>query len=267
MRRGSWEMGTGYARTSQAGPADFGLSTTLYGYLCQRVAHTYYPPWLWRNGVKETLEGNPRFAFAKKTAFEPHGKTYSHDLLAADALRWVREQKDKPSFSTSPSPSLISRFRCREDSLAEYLGKFPETPFEKTNHYAPQPTPRAAYAAMVTRMDRDIGRLLDLLRELGLDAKTCVFFSSDNGATFPNIGADTDFFHGNDGLRGYKGELYEGGIRVPLIARWPGRIKPGATSDYVGAFWDVPSTLCELAGTPPPASDGLEFCTQPARRG
>jgi arylsulfatase len=253
---GKWGLGM---PEDHSGPADFGFDYH-YGYLCQRVAHTYYPAWLWRNGVKEMLEGNPPFDFGSKKAFEPGGQSYSHDLMAADALRWVREQKEKPFFLylafTIPHVSL----QVPEDSLAEYRGKFPETPFEKTNHYAPNPTPHAAYAAMVTRMDRDIGRLMDLLRELGLDERTCVLFSSDNGATIANLGADTDFFHSNDGLHGYKGEMYEGGIRAPLIARLLGRIKAGTTSDFVGAFWDLFPTFCELAGAPPPTNvDGLSF--------
>jgi arylsulfatase len=243
----------------QSGPSHFGFDYH-YGYLCQRVAHTFYPAWMWRNGVKEPLEGNPPFEFGSKKAFAPGGQTYSHDLMAADSLRWVREQKDKSFFLylafTIPHVSL----QVPEDSLAEYRGKFPETPFEKTNHYAPHPTPRAAYAAMVTRMDRDIGRLMDLLKELGIDDKTCVFFSSDNGGTIANLGADTDFFRSNGDLRGYKGQMYEGGIRTPFIARWPGRIKPASTNDFVGAFWDVHPTLCALAGAPAPTDiDGISF--------
>jgi arylsulfatase len=253
---GKWGLGM---PEDHSGPGDFGFDYH-YGYLCQRVAHTYYPEWLWRNGVKEMLPGNPPFEFGKKKAFPPGGQNYSHDLMAADALRWVREQKEKPFFLylafTIPHVSL----QVPEDSLAEYAGKFPETPFEKTNHYAPHPTPHAAYAAMVTRMDRDIGRLMELLRELGLDEKTCVFFASDNGATVRNLGADSDFFRSNNGSRGYKGEMYEGGIRAPLIARWLGKIKPASTNDFVGAFWDLFPTFCELAGAPPPADvDGLSI--------
>ena len=113
---------------------------------------------------------------------------------------------------------------------------------------------------MITRMDRDVGRLMALLKELGLDDNTLVFFASDNGASSRCAGTDPEFFHSNGDLRGYKQDLYEGGIRTPFIARWPGRIKAGATSDLVGAFWDMMPTLCEIAGAPAPAGiDGLSI--------
>jgi arylsulfatase A-like enzyme len=154
-----------------------------------------------------------------------------------------------------------------EDSLAQYRGQWPETPLVNSKHYANQATPRAAYAAMITRMDRDVGRLMAELVELGLDDRTLVFFASDNGAVFPYAGVDPEFFHSNGNLRGYKQDLYEGGIRTPFIARWPGRIKAGATSHLVGAFWDVMPTLCELAGAAPPADiDGLSIAPTLLRR-
>ena len=118
----------------------------------------------------------------------------------------------------------------------------------------------AAYAAMITRMDRDIGRLMDRLKTLGLDDHTLVLFGSDNGAVFALSGTDPSFFRSTGALRGYKQDLYEGGIRTPFIARWPGRIKPGTTSDFIGAYWDVLPTLCEVAGVPAPAGiDGVSI--------
>ena len=125
-----------------------------------------------------------------------------------------------------------------------------------SKHYANHDTPRAAYAAMITRMDRDVGRLLAQLKELGLDDRTLVFFASDNGAVFPLAGTDPEFFHSNGELRGYKQDLYEGGIRTPFVARWPGRVKADMTSNLIAAFWDVMPTLCEIAGTPAP--DGID---------
>ncbi len=164
----------------------------------------------------------------------------------------MREHKGGPFFLylafTIPHVSL----QVPEDSLAEYRGKWPETPMTTSQHYANHATPRAAYAAMITRMDRDVGRLLAELKELGLDDRTLVFFASDNGAVFPLAGTDPEFFHSNGDLRGYKEDLYEGGIRTPFIARWPGRIKADATSNLIGAFWDVMPTLCEIAGTSAP---------------
>jgi arylsulfatase len=253
---GKWGLGMPEEHSS---PLDFGFDHH-YGYLCQGMAHSFYPPYLWRDNRQEPLEGNPPYFYGQREPIEPTGKVYSHDLMAQEALRWVRSHKDDPFFLylafTIPHVSL----QVPQDSLAQYRGQWPETPFENTRHYANNATPRAAYAAMITRMDRDVGRLLDLLRELGLDEKTLVMFASDNGAVFPLAGADPDFFRSNGDLRGYKQELYEGGIRTPFLARWPGRIKAGSKSEFIGAFWDVLPTLCELAGTSPPAGiDGLSI--------
>ena len=208
----------------------------FYGYLCQRHAHTYYPDYLWRDGKKEILEGNK------------DGKQgqYSHDLIAEEALKFIKEHKDRPFFLYVPFTIPHVSLQVPEDSVAEYREKWPETPF-KGNHYAAHPTPRAAYAAMITRMDRDVGRILSLLKDLGLDESTIVFFTSDNGPTYAG-GADATFFQSAGPLRGLKGSVHEGGIHVPFIARWPGRIPAGSTTSHVSAFWDVLPTLCEIAG-------------------
>ena len=253
---GKWGLGM---PADHSGPLEFGFDHH-YGYLCQGMAHTYYPPYLWRDNRQEPLPGNPPYAYGQKGPIQPSGKTYSHDLLVQDALAWVRQHKAGPFFLylafTIPHVSL----QVPEDSLAQYRGLWPETPLTDSKHYANQAAPRAAYAAMITRMDRDIGRLMALLEELGLDERTLVFFASDNGAVFPFAGVDPEFFKSNGNLRGYKQDLYEGGIRTPLIARWPGRIKAGAASPHIGAFWDVLPTLCEIAGQPVPAGlDGLSI--------
>jgi arylsulfatase A-like enzyme len=253
---GKWGLGMPEDHSS---PLDFGFDHH-YGYLCQGMAHTYYPPYLWRDNRQEPLAGNPAYFWGRPGVIQPSGKTYSHDLMAQESLDWVREHEGGPFFLylafTIPHVSL----QVPEDSLAEYRGKWPETPVTTSKHYANQNTPRAAYAAMITRMDRDIGRLMGLLKDLGIDDRTLVFFASDNGAVFPLAGVDPEFFKSNGNLRGYKQDLYEGGIRTPLIARWPGRIRAGASSELIGAFWDVMPTLCEIAGTPAPAGiDGLSI--------
>jgi arylsulfatase len=253
---GKWGLGMPDDRSS---PLDFGFDHH-YGYLCQGMAHTYYPPYLWRDDKQEPLAGNPEYRYGKPGAIEPSGKLYAHDLMTDDALGWVRAQKAGPFFLylafTIPHVSL----QVPEDSLAEYRGKWPETPVTTSKHYSNHDTPRAAYAAMITRMDRDVGRLMALLKELALDDDTLVCFASDNGAVFPLSGTDPEFFQSNGILRGYKQDLYEGGIRSPFIVRWPGRIKAGETSELVGAFWDVLPTLCDVAGTPAPAEiDGVSL--------
>ncbi len=262
---GKWGLGM---PDDASAPSDFGFDY-YYGYLCQGVAHSYYPPYLWRNGAKETLAGNPQRIPGLGSKIEPGGQTYSHDLMAADSLRWVRENKDKPFFLylafTIPHLSL----QVPEEALAEYREKkWPETPYDGLKHYAAQPTPKAAYAAMISRMDGDVGRLMALLKELALEKNTIVFFSSDNGAVFPLSGTDPEFFRSTAGLRGYKQDLYEGGIRAPFLARWPGHIAAGAVSDHAGAFWDMLPTLCELAGAPvPPGTDGISIVPTLLARG
>jgi arylsulfatase A-like enzyme len=150
-----------------------------------------------------------------------------------------------------------------EDSLAEYDGKWPEEPYKGDNSYLPHRRPRAAYAAMVTRLDRDIGDIIKATRELGLYEKTIFIFSSDNGPLYNKLGGtDTDFFESAGAFRGRKGSLYEGGIHVPAIVSWKGRIAAGSMSDRVTGFEDWLPTLLELIGYSalrPPGIDGISF--------
>ncbi len=241
-----------------------------YGYLCQRVAHNYYPIHLWRNSEKHVLAQNkyfyPHQRLPKdkdpfdKASYAPYsGKQYSMDLMAEEALWFIRENKDRPFFLYLPFPVPHAAIQVPEDSLQEYEGAFPETPYKGEKGYLPHPAPRAGYAAMVTRMDREIGKIMALLKEFGIDDKTLIFFSSDNGPTF-NGGTDSEFFNSAGPLRGLKTMLYEGGIRVPLVARWPGKIKPNTVSEHSSAFWDFLPTFAELLGTKPPRDiDGISI--------
>jgi arylsulfatase len=246
---GKWGLGM---PEDHSGPNDFGFDES-YGYLCQRQAHTYYPAYLWRNGAKEVLPGNTGERLAT-------GETYSHDLIAADALRFAKENRERPFFLYVAFTIPHYALQAPENSLSQYRGKFPEPKNPAKTSYAPQAEPRAAYAAMITRMDADIGRLLNLLKELALDEKTLVLFASDNGPTMLQRDAVANFFHSAGPFRGLKGDLYEGGIRVPFIARWPGKIAPGRVSEHPIAFWDVGPTLCELTGADSlPQPDGTSF--------
>jgi arylsulfatase A len=224
----------------------------FFGYNCQRHAHNHYPRYLRRNGEKVDLEGND----AGLT-----GKQFSHDLMEAEALKFVRENRERPFFLYVPFTIPHLALQVPEDSLAEYRGKWEDPAYEGGNGYLPHPHPRAAYAAMVTRMDRSVGRIMDLLKELKLDERTLVLFSSDNGPTYNRLGgSDSDFFQSAGPFRGFKGSVYEGGIRVPLIARWPGRIRAGATSDLPAALWDLLPTFTEAAGAETPADvDGVSL--------
>ena len=239
-----------------------------YGYLCQRVAHNYYPTHLWRNDRKHMLEGNKYFSAHQRLESVPDdpsgydrfkGVHYAPDLMAEEALAFIRKHKDQPFFVYYATPVPHAAIQVPEDSLERYRGHWEDPPYLGNKGYLPHPAPRAGYAAMVTRMDRDIGRILGLLDELGLTENTIVMFSSDNGPTF-NGGTDSAFFNSAGPLRGLKCSVYEGGIRVPLIARWPGRIKPGTTSEHVSAFWDVLPTIADIAGFVPPGDiDGISF--------
>ena len=233
-----------------------------YGYLCQRLAHNYYPTHLWRNNKKEMLEGNEYFFAHQKlpddrnpydrAAYEKYkGRQYSMDLLLKEAIDFIRANQKNPFFLYLAFTVPHAAIQVPEDSLQEYMGAFPETPYKGEKGYLPHPMPRAGYAAMITRMDREIGKVMALIKDLGLDDDTLVVFSSDNGPTF-NGGVDAEFFKSAGPLRGLKASLYEGGILVPMIARWPGKIKAGMVRDHISAFWDFLPTFTELLGIKSP---------------
>ncbi|MCC7011767.1 MAG: arylsulfatase [Planctomycetes bacterium] len=246
---GKWGLG---APGSEGAPNAQGFEQ-FFGYLCQRQAHDYYPDHLWRNGQRVELDG----------------AQYSHDRIAEEALAFVREHARQPFLLYVPFTIPHLALQVPEDSLAEYRGMWEDPPYDGRKGYRAHPTPRAAYAAMVTRMDRDVGRIVDLLGELGLGDDTLVLFTSDNGPTYDRLGgSDSSFFDSAAGLRGLKGSVYEGGLRVPLVARWPGCIAAGVESAHVAAFWDVLPTLLELAGGATPTGvDGLSFAPTLLARG
>lgn len=245
----------------------------FFGYNCQRHAHSYYPTYLYDDARRIPLDnpdvpphqkladGAPADDAASYARFR--GNVYAPDRIWERARAFVRENRERPFFLYLPTTVPHLALQVPEDSLAEYRGLWPDPPYRGDSGYLPHPAPRAAYAAMVTRLDREVGRLLDLLRELGLDERTIVVFTSDNGPTYDRIGgSDSDFFRSAGGLRGLKGSLYEGGIRVPALVRWPGRIAAGATNDRVTGFEDWLPTLLELTGAReavPRESDGTSF--------
>ncbi|MDX1740653.1 MAG: arylsulfatase, partial [Rhodothermales bacterium] len=244
---GKWGLG---------GPGSAGVPNNqgfdyFYGYLDQKQAHNYYPTHLWRNAEWDTLR-NEYFHPHQRIDDEPadpsgydsyKGVDYAPDLMTEEALGFIRDQRDGPFFLYLAYPIPHVALQVPDESLAEY--DFEETPYLGERGYLPHPRPRAAYAAMISRMDGYVGRVIALLRELGLDRNTLVVFSSDNGPTF-NGGTDSDFFASAGPLRGLKTEVYEGGIRVPMIAWWPGRIAAGSVTDHVSAFWDVLPTVAEV---------------------
>jgi arylsulfatase A len=225
----------------------------FFGYLHQVHCHFYYPWFLWENDKQYELPGN----------IGGKREQYTHDVIVEKTLDFIRRRQDEPFFLYVPFTIPHTELLVPEDSFKEYEGQFPEpSPYiNKRRHYADQKAPRTTFAGMVTRMDKDIGRIFDLLKETGLDENTIVFFTSDNGGQTSG-GPDLEFFEGNGPLRAGKGALYEGGIRVPMLVRWPGVIPAGTTGDHPWAFWDVMPTLAELTGTGAPEDiDGTSALT------
>jgi arylsulfatase A len=240
-----------------------------YGHLCQRLAHNFYQTHLWRNKRKIHLENDYFKAHQKfpkgldpkdpKNYKKYQGKDFADDFMAEECLGFIKKNKDKPFFLYYASPIPHVALQVPDDSLKEYLGKFKETPYLGTKGYLPHYAPRACYAAMVTRFDKHIGQIMNLLKELKIDDNTIVMFSSDNGPTF-NGGSDSAFFNSAGPFDGLKCSLKEGGVRVPFIVRWPNKIKAGSNSDHISAFDDFLPTICDLIKVPrPDDSTGLSF--------
>ena len=261
---GKWGLG---GRESLGQPRFQGFDY-FFGYLDQQLAHNFYPTHLWRNGERVELDNpyfHPHQRFEGDDPTDPEqyrqyqGNEYSLDVMADDALVFLEEHQDEPFFLYLPFTIPHLALQVPDSSLVEYEGAFDEEPYLGDRSYLPHYRPFSAYAAMITRMDAHIGRILGKLDELGLAENTVVIFTSDNGTTYTG-GVDADFFDSTAGLRGLKGSVYEGGIRVPMIARWPGRIEPGATSDRVSAFWDMMPTFAEIAGVAAPVDiDGVSI--------
>ncbi|MCC6793955.1 MAG: arylsulfatase [Candidatus Hydrogenedentes bacterium] len=222
----------------------------FFGYLDQGHAHNYYPTYLWRNDERVNLNNTED---PKKKGVAVERKEYSHDLFAEEALQFVEKNKSNPFFLylafTTPHANNEGGNATGDGMEVPDYG-----PYANENW----PNPEKGRAAMITRMDADIGRLLVKLKELNIDENTLVIFSSDNGP-HKEGNADPEFFKDSGPLRGIKRDLYEGGIRVPGIARWPGKIQP-KVSYQTWAFWDVLPTLCDIAGAEKPKEmDGISI--------
>ncbi len=220
----------------------------FFGYLNQHHAHNYFPTFLWRNRTKIELDNVVPDEVPSGAGVATTRRRYAHDLLAEEALRFIRDSKDRPFFLYF-APTIPHANNEAKDKGMEVpdLGEYRNLAW---------PEPQKAHAAMITQLDRDIGRILDLLKELDLASQTLVIFSSDNGPHHEG-GNDPAFNRSSGPLRGIKRDHYEGGIRVPMIARWPGKIPRGKISNALWGFADVLPTLAELGGTTLPAdSDG-----------
>jgi arylsulfatase A len=252
---GKWGLGQP-GSTGQPDRQGFGHA---FGFLDHRHAHRQFTDHLWRNGERIGTDVD---------------RDYVNDLFTREAAAFVERDDPRPFFVYLNYTVPHAELRVPDESIAPFHGRFPEQPFanptadEKRTGarpdvaslgYRSQPAPHAAFAAMITRMDRDIGRLADLLRARGIERRTLLLFISDNGPHREG-GADPVFFKSTGGLRGIKRDLYEGGIRVPMIAHWPGTVPAGRVSHHVWAHWDVMPTLADIAsGRTPTGLDGMSM--------
>ncbi|MEQ6122208.1 arylsulfatase [Reichenbachiella sp. MALMAid0571] len=252
---GKW--GLGYPG-SEGDPNRQGFDT-FYGYNCQRIGHNYYPFHLWDNDKKVILAENEG---------ENEG-TYAPNLIHQKTLEFIEKNKNKPFFAYVPSIIPHAELKVPESYMTDFRGKLvPEKNYKgcdpgcnryKTGGYGSQSDSHAAFAGMITLLDEQVGEIVAKVKELGLEKNTIIMFSSDNGP-HQEGGADPDYFDSNSIYRGYKRDLYEGGIRVPFVVQWPGKIKAGTKNDHISAFWDVLPTLADIAETKPATKiDGISF--------
>jgi arylsulfatase A len=221
----------------------------FYGYYHQVHAHYHYPSVLIDNSREVPLPGNSNGGRG----------TFASDAIADRAVQFIEKNAGQPFFAYLPFVIPHLELLAPEDSVKPYRGQFVEKPYiDKTRHYADQPEPYATLAGMITRMDGYVGRVMKTLRDKGVDRDTLVFFTSDNGGAIRLFSSDEPF-ESFGPFRGHKQNLYEGGLRVPMIARWPGKVPAGRTSDFVWMFQDFLATACELAQTPPPPTDGMSI--------
>ncbi|MCG8451433.1 MAG: arylsulfatase [Pirellulales bacterium] len=220
----------------------------FFGYTSHKRAHRYYPEWLWRNGEKEFYPDNK----------ETEGTEYSGDLFLADALEFLEKNAKNSFFLHLSLQQPHADLNVPQPWREPFLGRYKEKPFPG-GHYRAEKYPKSTFAGMVTYLDHSVGQVIDKLHQLGIAENTLVIFSSDNGAMSEG-GWSRWNFKSSGPLKGGKRDLYEGGIRVPTIAWWPGKISPGSSTDHISAFWDFPATACELAAIAPPAdTDGISY--------
>lgn len=237
----------------------------FYGYLCQRVAHNFYPTHLWDNHDVDIL-GNDYFSAHQKidSADEGfaqfYGEVYAADKMLEHALAFISDNKDEPFFLYLPFLEPHVAMQPPQEWVERYPEAWDDVPYLGGRGYLPHPRPRAGYAAMISDLDEHVGAVVALIDELGLGEDTLIVFTSDNGPTHDVGGVDTGFFNSAGPLRGRKGSVFEGGIRVPMIARWTGSIAPGTTTDHPTCFQDLMATMADLTGQDAPANcDGISY--------
>ncbi len=265
---GKWGLGP---VGSTGDPNRHGLDL-FYGYNCQSVAHSYYPRCLWRNDQQEEINPKPIPGHVPELAADAVvnmddyiGQNYAPKLMVAEAEKFIAEKKDQPFFLYLAFIEPHVAMHPPKESVEKFPKEWDAQPHRGEAGYLPHPRPRAAYAAMISDLDSYVGRVMEALEKAGVADHTLVVFTSDNGTTmeadekspFHVGGVDADFFNSTGGLRGFKGSVYEGGLRVPTVVRFPGKVKPGASTESPGYFADWFPTLCSAAGLEaPPGLDG-----------
>jgi arylsulfatase A-like enzyme len=240
----------------------------FFGYLCQRVAHSFTPPYLWDQHdvylLPENGYINPHQKLAERPADDSAfarftGPMYAPELILEQATAFIGQQKDKPFFLYFPTTLPHLALQAPQEWIEQYPREWDEEPYLGDRGYLPSLRPRATYAAMISYFDHSVGMLVDAVDKAGLGEDTLIIVTSDNGATWDIGGMDPAFFRSNGDLRGRKAQLYEGGIRVPFIARWTGRITPGQRSDHRGVLYDMKATIAEAVGAGDVGGDGVSL--------
>jgi arylsulfatase len=259
---GKWGLGPSW---SSGSPLKQGFDR-FYGYNCQRNAHSFYPKYLDDNEGIEIINPARIPSGARKMegdiiADDYRSETYAPVRILEEAEKFIEQNKTKPFFLYLPFVEPHVAMQPRQEQIDLYPKEWDNKPYRGNRGYLPHPTPRAGYAAMITDLDNHVGSIVQKLKDTGVYDNTVIIFTSDNGATHDVGGVDTNFFNSSGGLRSRKGSVYEGGLRVPLIVSWKGKIKPGSTSDTVSYFPDWFPTLSRLAGADPNKSpkDGLDL--------
>jgi arylsulfatase A-like enzyme len=259
---GKWGLGMG---NTEGSPLKHGFDY-YYGYLDQKQAHNFYPTHLWENDKRVSL--NQPFidvhkksdsATATDADFEYYkGKEYAPAKMTEKALAFIDSNKNQSFFLYLPYTLPHVSLQAPDEYVKKYIGLFNEKPYYGQWGYASTKFPRSTYAAMVTYLDDQVGIIMKKIKEAGLDENTIIMFSSDNGASKEG-GADANYFNTVNGLRGLKRELYEGGIRVPFIARWPGTISAGRTSNLISSQYDLFATIAAIINEKINNTDGISF--------
>ena len=260
---GKWGLGM---NNNTGSPLKHGFDY-YYSVLDQKQGHNHYPTHIWENDKWDSLNNpvinvhrKPDSTSSDAIKFDYYkGNDYAPGKITGKALAFIQKNKNKPFFLYLPYTLPHLALQAPEENVKKYIGQYDEKPYYGQNGYVGTKYPLSTYAAMITYLDEQVGIVMKKIKELGLDGNTIIMFSSDNGAAFNVGGVQTSFFNSVSGLRGLKMDLYEGGIRIPFIARWPGKISANTISDHVSTQYDLMATLAELTKQRLTNTDGISL--------